>query len=176
MYGKDRKWYQSLKLTCGSIIPFYPTFVTDSKNMKLWSAWESAKQCNRLIEHKEKTTTLQREVFERQGSAKKVFHEVWRVDVGRFSALEDSQCLGLCRAAYIAIIFFPRHLHHSFSSWDLKIIERLTQRHCKDVRFCQLHLSLEYSFKLSAAPWVFNLSAHSTDCTALHSIWHVKNS
>ena len=58
--------------------------------------------------------------FSVKGARRKVFHEVWRVVIGRLSVLEDNQHLGWCRAAYIAIILYPRrfccdfYAHNSF--------------------------------------------------------------
>ena len=54
--------------------------------------------------------------------------------------IERQPTFGLMQSCYISFfqdVYASISLHKSsFSSWDLVIIKRLTQRHSKDVRFC----------------------------------------
>ena len=83
-----------------------------------------------------KRKQLNSKVFERfsvKGVQRKVFHEVWRIGICRLNVLEDSQHFAFFQNVYALI---SSHKSHTFSSLDLVIIERLTQRRSKDVRFC----------------------------------------
>ena len=117
MYGNRKKQYQSLNLA-GLRHTVYSNF---AKMLKTWSCDTLEEVQSSMIGwlSMKKRQQLYSEVFEQllvKGACRKVFHEVWRVVVVRLSALEDSQCLGWCRATYVyshypsSKTFMPRFL------------------------------------------------------------------
>ena len=89
-----------------------------------------------------------------------MFHKVWRAVVGqKVGRKPASGLMQSCLHSHYpsSKMFTPRFLRTKAtlirSSWDLVIIERLSQRRSKDVRFCWLHCHL----KLRALPYAVDL-------------------
>ena len=145
MYGKDRKQCQSSKLACVSDVLFtlilwtmltqsFDTFDKVQSSVIGWSSVKKRKQLySKVIEQ-----------FLVKGVQRKVFVP-WSVKGSRRLAqsIRRQPTFGLMQSCLrshypSSKTFMPRFLctKATLSFWDLVIIEGLTQRRSKDVRFC----------------------------------------
>ena len=97
MYVKDRKRYQSLKLTCGSDVPFTLVLLRTMLKTQSFDTLEEVQSSAIGSLSGKKRQQHYSEVFEQlsvKGAQRKLFYKVWTIVVGWLSVLEESQHQG----------------------------------------------------------------------------------